>query len=88
MHTSSSQRKVFVGGLSWETDEQSLLDYFRRFGAVSDCVIMRDRTTGHPRGFGFVTYDDKEVAERVAPNSTNWTEDKWKRKWPSLGLNV
>lgn len=63
---SLSQRKVFVGGLSWETDEQSLRDYFRRFGAVSDCVIMRDRVTGHPRGFGFVTYDDEEVAERVA----------------------
>lgn len=61
-----SQRKVFVGGLSWETDEQSLRDYFAQFGSVSDCVIMRDRLTGHPRGFGFVTYDDQSVAERVA----------------------
>lgn len=58
--------KVFVGGLSWETDEQSLRDYFAQYGPVSDCVIMRDRLTGHPRGFGFVTYDDQLVAERVA----------------------
>lgn len=64
--TTPSQRKVFVGGLSWETDEQSLRDYFAQFGSVSDCVIMRDRLTGHPRGFGFVTYDDQAVAERVA----------------------
>lgn len=61
-----SQKKVFVGGLSWETDEQSLRDYFAQYGPVSDCVIMRDRVTGHPRGFGFVTYDDQIVAERVA----------------------
>lgn len=63
---STTHKKVFVGGLSWETDEQSLRDYFGRYGSVSDCVIMRDRLTGHPRGFGFVTYDDQLVAERVA----------------------
>ncbi|CAN8063393.1 unnamed protein product [Agarophyton chilense] len=62
----ATHKKVFVGGLSWETDEQSLHDYFARYGSVSDCVIMRDRLTGHPRGFGFVTYDDQLVAERVA----------------------
>lgn len=59
-------KKVFVGGLSWETDEASLRAYFAQFGAVSDCVIMRDRNTGHPRGFGFVTYDLELVADRVA----------------------
>lgn len=63
---SGGHRKVFVGGLSWETDEKSLRDYFSRYGVVSDCVIMRDRHTGHPRGFGFVTYEDEYVAERVA----------------------
>lgn len=62
----AGHKKVFVGGLSWETDEDSLRAYFARFGAVSDCVIMRDRHTGHPRGFGFVTYDDEAVADRVA----------------------
>ncbi len=64
--TSVGHKKVFVGGLSWETDEKSLRDYFGRYGTVSDCVIMRDRHTGHPRGFGFVTYDDEAVADRVA----------------------
>lgn len=62
----AGHKKVFVGGLSWETNEESLREYFARFGAVSDCVIMRDRHTGHPRGFGFVTYDDEAVADRVA----------------------
>lgn len=64
--TTAASKKVFVGGLSWETDERSLRDYFGRWGLVSDCVIMRDRHTGHPRGFGFVTYEDECAAALVA----------------------
>ncbi|OSX73575.1 hypothetical protein BU14_0337s0010 [Porphyra umbilicalis] len=40
--------------------------YFEKYGAITDCVIMRDRHTGHPRGFGFVTYADETVAAKVA----------------------
>jgi len=58
--------KIFVGGLSWETSEASLKEYFGRYGTVLDCVIMRDRTSGHPRGFGFVTFEDENVADTVA----------------------
>lgn len=65
----TSSKKVFVGGLSWETDESSLREYFSKYGTVSDCVIMRDRLTGHPRGFGFVTYEDILIAEHVASQS-------------------
>lgn len=54
--------KIFVGGLSWETDEDSLRRYFEQIGRVTDCVIMRDRHTGHPRGFGFVTFESDEAA--------------------------
>lgn len=63
---SSGGSKIFVGGLSWETDETSLRRYFEQYGAVLDCVIMRDRHTGHPRGFGFVTFQDDAVAARAA----------------------
>lgn len=58
--------KIFVGGLSWETDEESLRRYFSKVGHVVDCVIMRDRHTGHPRGFGFVTFSDEESATAAA----------------------
>ncbi|GJD10320.1 Uncharacterized RNA-binding protein [Galdieria sulphuraria] len=58
--------KVFVGGLSWETGEDSLRAYFEGYGEVADCVIMRDKYTGHPRGFGFVTFQDDSVADLVA----------------------
>eukprot|EP00871_Galdieria_phlegrea_P002532 jgi/Galph1/327/GphlegSOOS_G5100.1 len=58
--------KIFVGGLSWETTEDSLRSYFEQFGTVSGCIIMRDRHTGHPRGFGFVTFLEETVADYVA----------------------
>lgn len=62
----SSMSKIFVGGLSWETDEDSLRNYFETIGKVLDCVIMRDRHTGHPRGFGFVTFADEAAAVDAA----------------------
>ena len=57
--------KVFIGGLSRETSTETLKAYFERFGAIADCVVMKDRSTGAPRGFGFVTYVSQQVAENV-----------------------
>ena len=57
--------KVFIGGLSRETTTDGLRGYFERFGDISDCVVMKDRCTGAPRGFGFVTYSSQVVADRV-----------------------
>ena len=57
--------KLFVGGISWETSEDRLREYFGRFGEVTEAVIMRDRSTGRARGFGFVVFADAAVAERV-----------------------
>ena len=50
--------KLFVGGISWETEEDRLREYFSRFGEVTEAVIMRDRNTGRARGFGFVVFTD------------------------------
>lgn len=58
--------KVFCGGLSFQTDEDKLRDYFSRIGTVVDVVIMRDRMSGHPRGFGFVSFAEESVAHDVA----------------------
>ena len=54
--------KIFVGGLSRETTTGGLQEYFQRFGEISDCVVMKDRTTGLPRGFGFVTFASPAAA--------------------------
>ncbi|KAG6477226.1 hypothetical protein ZIOFF_066478 [Zingiber officinale] len=57
--------KLFIGGISWDTNEDRLREYFRSYGEVVEAVIMKDRNTGRARGFGFVVFSDPAVAERV-----------------------
>jgi cold-inducible RNA-binding protein len=51
-------RKLFVGGLSWNTTDDGLKEAFSRFGAVTEAKVVTDRETGRSRGFGFVTYQE------------------------------
>lgn len=44
---------------------ESFRKYFSRFGEITDCVIMMDKVSGRPRGFGFVTFADPEAANKV-----------------------
>ncbi|KAK9862706.1 hypothetical protein WJX84_008352 [Apatococcus fuscideae] len=60
-----SRDKLFLGGLSWETNEEKVRRHFEKYGELQEVVVMRDRMTGKPRGFGFVTFKDKDAAERV-----------------------
>lgn len=48
--------KLFVGGLSFQTDKELIETEFGRFGEVSDVYLPTAPDTGRPRGFGFVTY--------------------------------
>ncbi|KAK8705969.1 hypothetical protein V6N13_049553 [Hibiscus sabdariffa] len=57
--------KLFIGGISWDTDEERLKEYFMKYGEVVEAMIMRDRFTGRARGFGFIVFADPAVAERV-----------------------
>lgn len=61
----SDQGKLFIGGISWETTEDKLKDYFGNYGDVLQTVVMRDKITGRPRGFGFVVFADPAVLDRV-----------------------
>ncbi|EMS45526.1 Glycine-rich RNA-binding protein 2, mitochondrial [Triticum urartu] len=57
-----SSSKLFVGGLSFNTDEGSLRDAFSHYGEIIDAKIIVDRDTGRSRGFGFITYAAEEQA--------------------------
>ena len=61
----SDQGKLFVGGISWETTEEKLREYFQTYGDVRETVIMKDKATGKARGFGFVIFSDPAVADEV-----------------------
>jgi RNA recognition motif-containing protein len=47
--------KLFVGGLSWNTDDELLRGAFSIHGDVVEAKVLTDRDTGRSRGFGFVT---------------------------------
>lgn len=57
--------KIFVGGLSWETNATSLRNYFSQFDEVEDVIIMSDHKTGQPRGFGFVTMANTSAVNTI-----------------------
>jgi cold-inducible RNA-binding protein len=58
-------KKLFVGGLSWGTDDQGLMAAFEQFGQVSEAKVITDRDTGRSRGFGFVTFSEGADADRA-----------------------
>jgi len=55
--------KIYVGNLSWNTNDDTLRQVFSQYGPVLDSIVMRDRDTGRSRGFGFVTYGSEEEAQ-------------------------
>ena len=57
--------KIFVGGLSWQTTEESLRFHFEQFGPVAHVDVMKDRVTGDPRGFAFVVFRDPATIDLV-----------------------
>lgn len=57
-----SSSKLFVGGLSYGTDDQGLKNAFTRYGQVIEARVIMDRESGRSRGFGFVTYTSTEEA--------------------------
>ncbi|EKV04163.1 Nucleotide-binding, alpha-beta plait [Penicillium digitatum] len=62
--------KLFIGGLSWNTDDNSLRQRFEEFGVVEDATVVKDRDTGRSRGFGFVRFSTDEEAT-AAMNAMN-----------------
>src|SRR5690348_11429156 len=57
--------KLFVGNLSFDLTENDLQDAFAAHGTVLEANLMMDRTTGRPRGFGFVTMSSPEEAQKA-----------------------
>ncbi len=59
--------KIYVGNLSFDTDESGLRNLFAEYGGVDEVAVITDRDTGRPRGFAFVTMgDDAEAKKAIA----------------------
>ena len=58
-------KKLFVGSLSWDTNDQGLQEAFAQLGEVTEAKVICDRDSGRSRGFGFVTFADDEAADKA-----------------------
>ncbi|KAL3641519.1 hypothetical protein CASFOL_016487 [Castilleja foliolosa] len=62
--------KVFVGGLAWETQKDTMKSYFEQFGDILEAVVIADKATGRSKGYGFVTFAEAEAAMRACVDAT------------------
>ncbi len=56
-------KKLFIGGLSWNTNDDGLRQAFESFGELEEVKVIFDRQTNRSRGFGFVTYQNDADAQ-------------------------
>ncbi|CAN6286683.1 unnamed protein product [Urochloa humidicola] len=65
----ADKKKIFVGGLGDKLTKDDLSNYFGRFGKITDAIVFNDRITRKARGFGFVTFDSQDAADKVLENN-------------------
>ncbi|UCG11441.1 MAG: RNA-binding protein [Deltaproteobacteria bacterium] len=69
------EKKLYVGGLSWDTTDDGLREAFEEFGEVIEAKVITDRETGRSRGFGFVTFAKEQDATTVMAEMDGTTLD-------------
>ena len=57
--------KLFVGNLSFNTNEGDILDLFKQVGSVTSCELIMDKFTNKSRGFAFVQMGTQEEATKA-----------------------
>ncbi|XP_049820108.1 RNA-binding protein squid isoform X2 [Aethina tumida] len=58
-------RKLFVGGLSWETTDKELREHFSQYGEIESINVKTDPNTGRSRGFAFIVFNNAEAIDKV-----------------------
>ena len=59
------EKKLYVGGLSYDTKEDTLKDLFSKAGTVDSATIIMDKFSGKSKGFGFVEMSSEEEAKKA-----------------------
>lgn len=58
-------KKLYVGGLSYDTTEDSLKELFSQAGTVESAIIITDKMSGRSKGFGFVEMSTEEESQKA-----------------------
>ncbi|KAM7254074.1 hypothetical protein ACFE04_031756 [Oxalis oulophora] len=69
MVDSDETKKLFLGGVGYETTEETLKTYFSQYGDVSDVEVIHDKVTGRHRGFAFISFSDQTAADQAIKHS-------------------
>ncbi len=57
--------RIYVGNLNFRSTEAEVRELFAQFGQVDDVVLISDRMTGRPKGFGFVEMPNASEAQQA-----------------------
>ena len=68
-------RKLYVGGLSFDTTDESLRAFFEQVGNVESASVVTDRFSGRSKGFGFVEMATAAEARKAIGDLTGKTLD-------------
>ncbi|XP_060088830.1 DAZ-associated protein 1 isoform X2 [Heteronotia binoei] len=63
--TDNKSNKIFVGGIPHNCGETELREYFKKFGVVTEVVMIYDAEKQRPRGFGFITFEDEQSVDQA-----------------------
>merc|ERR1712055_1045931 len=63
--------KIFVGNISYEVDQQELMQTFQKF-SPTECTIIHDKATGKSKGYAFMTLGSPEEAEKAKTEMTGF----------------
>lgn len=58
-------KKIFVGGIREDMEEEHLRDYFSQYGNIEAVELLLDKETKRKRGFAFVTFDDYDAVDKI-----------------------
>lgn len=58
-------RKIFVHGLGWDTNADTLLDAFKPYGEIEDCKAVCDKVSGKSKGYGFILFKKRSGARKA-----------------------
>lgn len=72
----NEEKKIFCGGISYDTCDDDLNKHFSQFGPVKEAQVKYDRMTGRSRGFAFVEFETVEACKASLTQSEQTIKGK------------